>query len=251
MSNYVLARRIAEQRTTGAVSAALLQCFPQLVALCDEPEPAYRDIDFTGPVMATWKEASILHALVKRLKPTHALEIGTSVGWTAAHILLGMPENSSLTAVDPFNETATGLDRYNPDVLERLNDNIFRLDNEARRNVGFHIYRGMSPEAVPQSQWDFVFIDGWHRDGQPLRDVEGVLPNMNPHSVIVMHDFFMPDVQAAGRFLVCDNKWYFTGYLSRHQIGVFVKDIITDKGEKYPRWWRPFQDDVSKIFLQE
>ena len=80
MSNFVHGRRIARERTTGALSAALLECFPTLMAVSDEAEPSYRDRHVTGPVFATWKEATILHELVRFVKPHNALEIGTSVG---------------------------------------------------------------------------------------------------------------------------------------------------------------------------
>ena len=126
MSNFVHGRRIARQRTAGAVSAALLECFPHLMAVSDETDPPYRDKNVTGPIFATWKEATILHELVRHVKPHNALEIGTSVGWTAAHIATALPPQGFLTCVDPFTETARGLDVRNTALVGELFGNMER-----------------------------------------------------------------------------------------------------------------------------
>lgn len=248
MSNYVHARNIARQRTSGAVSGALLEAFPGLVAIGDETAPPYRDIRITGPVMATWKEATILHTLVKYAKPNRALEIGTSVGWTAAHIASALPAGGYLSCIDPFTETATGLDTQNIEIATWLHENMERAGVADR----YEIYTQESPAILPRvaentGPWDFAFIDGWHLNGQPLRDVEGVMPHMAEKGIVVLHDLLIPDVMEAGRALA-QNGYYFTGFISRHHLGVFVRGGSV---EKMPRWWNKFMRDVDNIFLQE
>ena len=84
--NYLHNRNIAVRRTPGPISSVLLQSFPDLVASFDEVEPTYQDIGFTGLISPTWKEVEILHLLVKHAAPSNVLDIGTGIGWAAAHL---------------------------------------------------------------------------------------------------------------------------------------------------------------------
>jgi predicted O-methyltransferase YrrM len=99
--------------------------------------------------------------------------------------------------------------------------------------------------------FDFVFIDGWHQDGQPERDVEGVLPFMSKDGVIVLHDFDLPDVQNAG-MLLAQHAYHYHGFHTRHKLAIFLPNTWPEKGpQKFPRWWKKLLADVSKVMEQD
>jgi hypothetical protein len=68
------------------------------------------------------------------------------------------------------------------------------------------LVREKSPDAIPgisaNRRWDFIFVDGWHLQGQPLKDVTGVLPYAATDSVILLHDLWIADVRDALLYLV-------------------------------------------------
>ena len=250
--NFVHGRRIARQRTSGAVSGALLEAFPRLMATSDEQEPAYRDADFTGPIAATWKEASILHALVKRLKPKTVVEIGSASGWTAAHMRAAMPQDGHLICVDPFIETARGLVKEGSQAAaNRLYENMER----AGFPDGWGLHMQPSPYILDRvaeflGKFEFVFVDGWHSDGQPARDVEGALAEAAEGCVFALHDMHMTDVADAG-MLLANKGYHYHRFNTRHNLAIFVPNTWPENGpQKFPKWWLPFQRDVNTIMVQ-
>jgi len=255
--NYTHNRSIALRRTPGPISAYLLTCFPDLVAMEDEVEPAYCDISFAGLTMATWKEAELLHMLVKHAKPKHVLEIGTAVGWTAAHMATALGDDGDIACVDPFTENARGLGECNLDVLARLYGNMDRADVIDKYAIHVAESPAILSSIAPEGGWDLVFLDSWQHDGQPLKDIQGVLPLINPKTIIVMHDFHVSGVKEAAEFLTKlkteedVQQWHFTGFFTRFSIAVFMQGVWQKKGgNKYPRWWDAFNKDVSRTFKQ-
>jgi hypothetical protein len=97
-----------------------------------------------------------------------------------------------------------------------------------------------SPDCIPGISpvrgWDFVFVDGWHLNGQPLRDVQGLVPHMAEKGVIFMHDMGMPDVNDAGKYLASDG-WTFTGFTTANFLSAFYK--------VQPDWWDAFLESVG------
>jgi predicted O-methyltransferase YrrM len=250
VTNFTIGRRTAYEQTKGDLSAGLLEVFDRLVA-CASPtgnvqEISYRDEDLTGPVFATWREATILYLLAKHSRAKRALEIGCSVGWTSAHIAHGLAKGGTLTCIDPFTETAKGLDFYCHDAKLAFDRYMARggLEDKVRLVVE------QSPRILPAFEaedgwepWDFVFLDGWHLDGQPLRDIQGVLPQVKDTGVIALHDMWIDGVQEAARYLASQG-WYFTGFFTSNSIGVFRKGDVTNE----PKWWAKFMTSVDAIF---
>jgi predicted O-methyltransferase YrrM len=258
--NYTYGRNIALMRTPGSVSAHVLNRIPGLIAVSNEIEPAYRDLSFTGPTCATWKEATILNLIVRHAKPNHVLEIGTAMGWTAAHMALALPEGGDLICVDSFQETARGMsDGRNGDL-----DVQFLLNMEACSvDAKVRLLSGESPAILaslpPEGAFDLVFIDGWKQDGQPLKDLEGVLPMTHAEpgheTIIVLQGVNHPDVQEAATCLTSlktdkdVQQWYFTGFNTRNHLAMFMQSVYQVKGaNKFPKWWDKFNDEISKVF---
>lgn len=219
-TNPTEARRTALRGTKG-LSRTILDAFPDLVACPvpsgNEAEFCYRDVDVTGPIMCSWREASILFLLALYSKAEWALEIGCSVGWSTAHIAGA----TRVIVVDPFTEGGRGLSAEpNLDALARFRENMQRLPFGSNWVA---LVVGASPEAIPTDrQYGFAFIDGWHFDGQPLADVTAVMPLMTEDGIICMHDSDMPDVKTAGLYLLV-NGWSFTRLGTACHMSIFYR----------------------------
>jgi predicted O-methyltransferase YrrM len=232
-TNYLEARRIALQSVEGE-SLTILENMPGYVAI-DPPtgecsEYCFRDIDFTGPISTTWREAVTLGLLAKHMKAQWALEIGCGFGWTAAHIARYTP----MTCIDPFIETASGYAGHtNWGQVEQFQQNIKRLGLEEK----VELLVDYSPGAVGKVSRpiDLAFIDGWHMQGQPQRDVIAVMEKMNEKGIIVLHDYHLDDVHDAG-YMLSENNWVCAELASPCHMTVFWKASTSTQ----PRWWMKF-----------
>ncbi len=189
-------RADAFAQTTDPRSRQILTYCPSLVAhpgLLEARRPGrmYQDWECGGAICCSSEEAIILMNEIYRWGRMQVLEIGTYVGWSALHMATALPAGGLLTCVDTFAERKDG------DVEAVLRANIGRSGLDAKINV----VRGESPDVLPAvappGGWDMVFIDGEHNWGQPMRDVQGVLPLLAPGAVIFLHDAWMPDVSVA------------------------------------------------------
>lgn len=154
------------------------------------------DHELSGSIGATLDECDILYTLV-RMSSEHFVtfwEIGSYVGWTTAFIAEGLrkrrPTPGLLYAVDDF------LAYDVPDVVERR-----FIVNTTAWSPQIRLNRGTSPgtlKTLPPPDW--VFVDGFHHKGQPLRDVQGAYnaaqrAGLSPD--MVLHDAWIPDVSEA------------------------------------------------------
>ena len=198
-------RRKAVARTSHALSARLLRdAFPDLVwhpGTSGNVDTHYQDREIRGAVCCTPAEAMLLHHAARLAAPAAALEIGSYIGWSTAHIASALPRGV-LTCVDPFLETGAGGAEAGARAQARFAENIGRagLADKVR------LVRDKSPEVLPaisrDARWDFVLVDGWHLGGAPLRDVLGVQPFLAERPVLLLHDLWIPDVRDAFAHLV-------------------------------------------------
>ena len=99
-------------------------------------------------------------------------------------------------------------------------------------------------------KFEFVFVDGWHSDGQPARDVEGALAEAAEGCVFALHDMHMTDVADAG-MLLANKGYHYHRFNTRHNLAIFVPNTWPENGpQKFPKWWLPFQRDVNTIMVQ-
>lgn len=177
----------------------LRDAFPNLVGVpspSQHPGVFLQDIGIGGAIACTETEALILDLLVLSVDPRRAVEIGSYVGWSSAHLAWHL--DGTLDCIDNFTEGAGTLGPTNPEVIQRFWANLNRTPGKDR----VRMWVGTSPEILPavahaEEPWELAFVDGWHLNGQPRRDVEGLLPFLSQDAAIVLHDLWMPDVQAA------------------------------------------------------
>jgi len=129
-----------------------------------------------APVLMTWSERVVLYSAVFGLRPRRSLEIGTHRGGSAMIIVAALDDvgAGTLACVDP-SPAAT------PEDWAKV----------AHRAT---MFAGGSPEVLPEAReaaggpFDFALIDGDHLSDGVTRDIEGVLPLLAPHAVMLFHD---------------------------------------------------------------
>ncbi len=143
-----------------------------------------RRMDFqSGLGDAGW----ILYGLVRAMKPTVCVEIGSARGKSSCYIAWALHENGAgrLWAIDPHQPTAWN-DQGSVNTYPILVRHLRKLGLE--RHVS--IERKTSQEAV--RGWgrpiDLLFIDGDHSYEGVRRDWELFSPFVAPHGVVVFHD---------------------------------------------------------------
>lgn len=228
-------RQKALDCTPYKLSRQLLEVFDTLIwdegPLTHEGNYYRESFDIAGAVCAPAKEAMMLYHAVKLMKPQRALEIGTYTGWTAAHIASGLNKDSELDCVDSFVEC-----EY-PDIVESA-----WLKNMANFPCYPHLFNGESPailsEIAKPNFWNFVFVDGEHNHGQPLKDVQSLVAYVADNAVIVLHDTWMIYVEEAGRWLELK------GYKANPMPTVSGLCFFW---KEEPTWWKKFLTAASEL----
>lgn len=231
---------------TNDVSRAIVEALPHMVSHPvprtprvlpgdDSPGICAQDIDLGGAIGCTPKEGYILNRAAACARPKHMLEIGSYVGWSSAHLLYG--NKLRLTCIDSLREgIGLLLDEPNIDVLLRFHENMRALDMGDRVTLIPEESPGCLKDIAPKHGWQFVFVDGWHFDQQPLHDVQGLLPYMNPSGVIFVHDMGLHDVYEATQYLI-EQGWTYYGFLTPNNLAAFW---LTE-----PKWWARFLRSIA------
>ncbi|MCB1773739.1 MAG: class I SAM-dependent methyltransferase [Gammaproteobacteria bacterium] len=143
-------------------------------------------------------ERRLMAQIIRQLRPTKVLEIGTFLGWTSAAIglLLKQTHESDgfhLTSVDvidvdsPVNGYWKNLGYiHSPSVL------FGRLGLD--RNI--ELVQADSAEylATTEDTFDFIFIDGHHGADSVYRDIVLSSKRLKAGGVIALHDYDPPEV---------------------------------------------------------
>jgi predicted O-methyltransferase YrrM len=133
---------------------------------------------------------ALLFRLVQFSRPKKMLELGTSLGLSAAY--------QSLAARDAEMISIEGC----PQTAALARQNLAKLDV---RNVTLLVgtFEQQLPRALQQlKQVDYLFIDGDHREGASLAYFEACLPYLHAHSVVVMADIhWSNEMESAWRTL--------------------------------------------------
>src|SRR5581483_2252108 len=154
----------------------------------DVPHSWYADQRYPLMGFLNRDEAALLHNLALRFAGKRALEIGSWLGWSTAHLALA---GVTLDVIDPAHE--------DPAIHASVEDSLSRCG--VRERVRLH--RGRSPESIAQlgQTWSLFFIDGDHEAPSPLRDTIAALPHATHDCGFVFHDLAAPAVADALRFL--------------------------------------------------
>src|SRR6185312_3332998 len=125
--------------------------------------------------------------LVRSMKPTVCVEIGSALGKSASYIGMALKENGRgmLYAIDPHESTDWN-DVNAVDSFKEFTRNISALG--VREQVS--IIRSYSDAAA--CRWklpiDLIFIDGDHSYEGVKRDWELFLPHVKPTGIVIFHD---------------------------------------------------------------
>lgn len=139
----------------------------------------------------------LLFHLIEYLKPVTCLEIGTHVGYSTIHILLGLLaegiKSPTLTTVDirdvncerekPWIKAGT---KHSPKELVRsLTDKSI---------VQFQISSSTDYLKHTSANFDFIFLDGDHSAKTVYQEIPLALSRLSPKGIILLHDYF-PDLK--------------------------------------------------------
>jgi predicted O-methyltransferase YrrM len=202
-------------------------------------DPCFQDKELRGALGISAQEGMILHRLVQLAMPAHILEIGSYVGWSAAFCLF--ETKSFMTCIDSFTEGNGTLETTpNWRVKDRFDENLTHLGVIDRVSL----ITECSPECLPavvlprSRGYGMAFVDGWHFDGQPLRDVQGVVPLIRPTGILVLHDAWMGNVQDAVSWLL-QAGWNIHMCPTSNQLAIAWRQV--------PRWWTRFCQEYSCV----
>lgn len=132
-----------------------------------------------------------LFYVVKALRPTSTLEIGSHVGASTVHIGAAMASGSRLVTLDiqDVNDGPSaywrtfGLQRSPRQMLTELNKNL---------DFSFVTSDSVAFLNKTDQRFDLIFLDGDHSKETVLEEVPKSLTVLNRNGVILLHDYF-PD----------------------------------------------------------
>jgi len=135
------------------------------------------DREYGNAISCTMREAHILSLLADMIDPEAVIEIGTHMGWSAAH--LGIACWGPVWMIDPWGLLGQ---------LERCRGNVKR----ATEHSDLHFVQGKSPRALDdiglaEDTNVLAFIDGDHTKEAPMKDATGILERW-PNAHLVLHD---------------------------------------------------------------
>lgn len=168
-------------------------------------------------VCCTEEEAILLHELIWSINPKVMVEIGSYAGWSTAHILKALNEDSLLLCVDNLSECE------NPALVKEV------LLSQIKPFNNCFLYEVDSTEFLKSLQFpkiDVIFIDGFHRDGKPLEDVKAAVSVLKPEGYIILHDTWMPDVDKACKWLVEQGFQCYT-FNTDNQLEIYTKGDLS------------------------
>lgn len=142
---------------------------------------------YNRPVSISIMEGYFLCNLSYAINAKNAIEIGTAFGystcWIAAGLMFNMAENNWLGTIDCYKEGKLGNDGHSF---------AMKISKDFGFNQIIEFSISKSPEDLPiiinNRNICLAFIDGDHKNGQPIRDYQGIEPFLNDSAIIVWHD---------------------------------------------------------------
>ena len=136
--------------------------------------------------------------LVRALKPSTVLELGTNLGVSALHIVAALDLNGgegSLTTIEG-----------DPTLSEIARENLAKLTRTSRATVQTGRFDDVLPTCLEEhGPYDLVFIDGHHEEAATLRYFEMIKPYLAPGACVAFDDIepFRP-VRKAWKRIIAD-----------------------------------------------
>lgn len=160
--------------------------------LIDKPRLDFLKIpDFTGGINAGDQKA--IYFLIKKIKPTRVLEIGTHIGASTANIALAMNghinKKTKLTTCDILDVNDEGKKQW-----KTFNSQNSPKDNMEILKIKFPVLfiKDSSINYLKNTKhtYDFIFLDGFHRSDYVYTEIALSLKILNPNGVILLHDYY-------------------------------------------------------------
>ncbi len=133
------------------------------------------------------QSAWVLYGLVRAMRPTLCVEIGSARGRSACFVGLGLKHNGQgkLVAIDPHEPTDWN-DTDSVDTLATMRANLAAMDVAAQ----VEIRRAYSDRAAEgwTAPIDLLFIDGDHTYEGVKRDFALFAPHVKEFGLVVFHD---------------------------------------------------------------
>ena len=156
---------------------------------------AFNIPDGTGGVNPGDRKA--IYYLIKKLKPSSVLEVGTHIGASTLHIAAALSTNPIAENIKQPNLTTVDLSDVN-DPIEKpwlecgIKYSPFEMTN--KMNLG-HLVDFVKDTSLGyfskcEQQYDFIFLDGSHTAKTVYQEIPIALNLLNEGGVILLHDYF-------------------------------------------------------------
>ena len=122
------------------------------------------------------KYGKLLYRLVKRLQPTHILELGTSLGISSTYMAIAAPDAAIVTV-----EGCKG-------IAEKAAENFTMLRLKNIHQIVGNFDSVLDPIIADMPKIDFAFIDGNHRKDPTIRYFESCLKKSHNDTVLIFDD---------------------------------------------------------------
>jgi predicted O-methyltransferase YrrM len=130
------------------------------------------------PTGSLWRvEGQVLYALVRALKPTNVLELGTWYGCSATHILQALEDNGHGTLLGVDNHVQGGPAAIGDMIPDALRERFTHQDQHIMEYV-----------TTADAQFDLIFEDGMHDREQVAAVWSAAQRILAPGGFIVSHD---------------------------------------------------------------
>lgn len=193
------------------------------------------------PISLTNEEGQFLHAAIRANGLKSGYEVATGFGMSSFWAGLAFRETGGrLVSLDCYVEERKNDWNYAPEeakasasLRDRPRGLAFAEAGAAQLGLSEVVsYKiGFSPEAVGRvlagRTVDFVFLDGLHYRGQPLRDWEALLPFLASRCLVAFHDN-LPycDVPEAVRSAEAALGANAVVYPTRHHLTLVCRDVV-------------------------
>jgi predicted O-methyltransferase YrrM len=178
------------------------------------PTNALEVLNWT-PAKLTPSERMLLFTLIYSLRPERYLEIGTLKGGSAMLVAAAMDAADypgRIVCVDKSPQVS-------PEIWDRLKSRASMVVGDAK---------DVLPEAqrIAGAPFDFIFIDGDHREDPVVRDATKAAAVLAPGGYMLFHDSFYGEVaRAVDRFVLRKpGSWLDLGNVTREYTVVVQKD---------------------------
>ncbi len=170
----------------------------------------------------------ILFHLVRELKPTHCIELGTCTGLSAAHQAAALTMNGQgrLVTIEGSHELAT-----------RAVDTLARIGLQSA-DVRTGSFEAVLPEVAAElAPVDYVFNDGHHLEEPTVEYFKLLLPHLAPGATIVLDDInWSQGMRRAWKRIVAEKHVAVSVNLYRMGVIRVATDGARDQPARHYRW---------------